>query len=181
MLEFGTNEGNVQPFDAQAYAQMLRASVSAWRSQFPQAACVLIGPGDRGILVRRSQKALSKGKSKAGRSKPAPSGKTQKAVKPRTGKSAPVAKAAVDLLRFTRVHLEIAQLQSQVAAEHGCRFWSMLDAMGGAGGAYRWAAQTPPLMARDLIHFTVPGYQRLAQRFAQDMGWQAERLWPDAR
>jgi lysophospholipase L1-like esterase len=47
----------------------------------------------------------------------------------------------------------------------------MLDAMGGAGGAYRWAKQTPALMARDLIHFTVPGYQRLAQSFAQDMGW----------
>ena len=53
--------------------------------------------------------------------------------------------------------------------------------MGGAGGAYRWQARQPALMARDLIHFTVPGYQRLAQRFAQDMGWQVERLWPDAR
>ena len=173
MLEFGTNEGNVQPFDAQAYAQMLRTSVSAWRSQFPQAACVLIGPGDRGILVRRSHKA--------GRTGQAKSAKTRKAAKAHKGKSTPMVKANTDLLRFTRVHLEIAQLQSQVAAENGCRFWSMLDAMGGAGGAYRWAAQTPPLMARDLIHFTVPGYQRLAQRFAQDMGWQADRLWPDAR
>ena len=97
------------------------------------------------------------------------------------GKPLPTAKAAADLLRFTRVHLEIARIQSQVAAEQGCRFWSMLDAMDGAGGAYRWVGQSPALMARDLIHFTVPGYQRLAQRFAQDMGWQADQMWPDAR
>jgi len=173
MLEFGTNEGNVQPFDAQAYAQTLRASVTAWRAQFPQAACVLIGPGDRGILVRRSQKAKPTGRSAKGKS-----AKVHQGAK---GQVAPAAKAGTDLLRFTRVHLEIDRLQNQVAAEQGCRFWSMLDAMGGAGGAYRWAGQNPPLMARDLIHFTVPGYQRLAQRFAQDMGWQVERLWPDGR
>ena len=77
MLEFGTNEGNVQPFDAQAYAQTLRASVTAWRAQFPQAACVLIGPGDRGILVRRSQKA-----SRASKGKPT---KSHKAVKTSKG------------------------------------------------------------------------------------------------
>lgn len=176
MLEFGTNEGNVQPFDASAYAQTLRASVSAWRAQFPQAACVLIGPGDRGVLVRRSQKASAAGRSAKGKSTHDKLAKGRKAVK---SQPAPVAKGGTDWLRFTRVHLEISRLQSQVAAEQGCRFWSMLDAMDGAGGAYRWVAQSPPLMARDLIHFTVPGYQRLAQRFAQDMGWQAERLWPD--
>jgi lysophospholipase L1-like esterase len=49
----------------------------------------------------------------------------------------------------------------------------MLDAMGGAGSAYRWAQQNPAWMARDLIHFTVPGYQRLAQIMAQDLGWNA--------
>ena len=176
MLEFGTNEGNVQPFDAQAYAHMLRASVTAWRAQFPRAACVLIGPGDRGILVRRSQKASRASKGKSPKAHKAP-----KAAKAHKGKPLPTAKAAADLLRFTRVHLEIARIQSQVAAEQGCRFWSMLDAMDGAGGAYRWVGQSPALMARDLIHFTVPGYQRLAQRFAQDMGWQADQMWPDAR
>lgn len=80
---------------------------------------------------------------------------------------------APDLLRFTRVHAEIGRVQKQVARAQGCHFWSMFDAMG-AGGAYRWARQNPPLMARDLIHFTVPGYQRLAQLMAQDLGWSAD-------
>lgn len=147
VLAFGTNEGNVQPFDAAAYGQTLRAAVAAWRARHPQAACLLIGPGDRGVLVRR---AARKGR------KPTPTG--------------------VDLLRFTRIHAEINRLQHRVAEEHGCRFWSMMQAMGGAGGAYRWQSRQPPWMARDLTHFTVAGYQQLARQWATDMGWQPEVL-----
>lgn len=153
MLAFGTNEGNVQPFDPNAYAQLLKAAVAAWRMQFPTAQCVLIAPGDRGLLVRRSQKA-----------QPAQAGKASA--------------VGADVLRFTRVHEEIGRVQRQVAQAHGCRFWSAMEAMNGGGSAYRWVRQSPPLMARDLIHFTVPGYQRLAQMFAQDMGWSAAVFAP---
>ncbi len=146
VLAFGTNEGNVQPFSAQAYRQMLQASVSQWRAAFPQTACLLIAPGDRGVLLRRSQKGNK--------------------TAPRGAEAAPP-----DVLRFTRVHDEIGRIQKQVAQAHGCHAWSMFEAMGGAGSAYRWARHNPPLMARDLIHFTVPGYQRLAQLMAQDLGW----------
>jgi hypothetical protein len=48
--------------------------------------------------------------------------------------------------------------------------------MGGAGGAYRWARRSPPLMARDLLHFTPVGYRQLAKQFAADMGWERTRL-----
>jgi lysophospholipase L1-like esterase len=146
VLAFGTNEGNVKPFSAQAYRQMLQAAVSQWRTAFPLTACLLIAPGDRGVLLRRSQKL---------------------------GKSSPrhTERTASDLLRFTRVHQEIGRIQKQVAQVHGCHVWSMFEAMGGAGSAYRWARHNPPLMARDLIHFTVPGYQRLAQLMAKDLGW----------
>ncbi|PVE41059.1 GDSL-type esterase/lipase family protein [Limnohabitans planktonicus] len=165
VLEFGTNEGNVQPFDASAYAQMLQTSVAAWRSQFPRAACVLVAPGDRGVLVRRSQKRVPAASAHSAH------GKAQASTPAKGAKASATLAGGADLLRFTRVHAQIGRIQQQVASAHGCRYWSMLDAMGGAGGAYRWAKQTPALMARDLIHFTVPGYQRLAQSFAQDMGW----------
>lgn len=148
VLAFGTNEGNVQPFDAASYTQSLMSSVAVWRQVFPQSACLLVAPGDRGILVRRSQKMPSRAAS------------ANRAGMP-------------DLLKFTRVHAEIGRIQKQVAQAHGCHFWSMYKAMGGAGGAYRWAQQNPAWMAKDLIHFTVPGYQRLAQSMAQDLGWNA--------
>lgn len=150
MLEFGTNEGNVKPFDAAAYRRMLVESVQNMRERFPGAACMLIAPGDRGVLVPRS--ANRKGKAR-GKRKAAPK---------------------IDLRQYSRIHAEIGRIQAEVAAHAGCGAWSMMDAMGGPGSAYRWAQQSPALMARDLIHFTAAGYQRLARKFAQDMGWSTQ-------
>lgn len=146
-LEFGTNEGNVKPFDAAVYRRLLLESVANFRGIFPTTACVLISPGDRGVLVRRSANLRKKGGGK----------------KKSTSR--------VDLFEYARIHAAIGRLQAEVAAQAGCQVWSMQHAMGGPGSAYRWARQSPALMAPDLIHFTVAGYQRLAQQFAKDMGW----------
>ena len=191
MMAFGTNEGNVKPFDAMAYELSLRASLKQMRTVFPDAACVLIAPGDRGVLVRRSEKlhqapAVNPRKNGArapahGRAKKPSAGKTparQVSVKPSQDNVGGMAK---NLLQYTAVHQEIGQIQNAVGQENGCKVWSMLNAMGGQGGAYRWVRQNPPLMARDLIHFTVPGYQQLAQQFANDMGWEARLLLPDLK
>lgn len=158
VLAFGTNEGNEKPFDAAAYGQTLRQSVAQLRQAFPQSACLLIGPGDRGVLVPRAARASAK--KSAARNKPA------KAQRP-----------AVDLLKYANVHAQINRIQHAVARELGCQSWSMMQAMGGKASAYRWVRQRPPLMANDLIHFTVPGYQRLADLFADQMGWSAQTLW----
>lgn len=150
ILEFGTNEGNVKPFDLAAYRKTLVESVANMKALFPSAACVLVAPGDRGVLVPRSAN-IRKTKSK-----------------PKTDKK----KAAqIDLLQYARIHAEIGRVQAEVAQSAGCSAWSMQDAMGGQGKAYDWARQSPALMAKDLIHFTVGGYQRLAQEFFKDMGW----------
>jgi hypothetical protein len=154
LLEFGTNEGAAKPFDIQAYRRMLEESVRNMRSVFPNAACVLIAPGDRGILVPQSANRGKGAKAKGKKARSAP---------------------RIDLFVYSRIHAAIGQAQREVAAAAGCGAWSMMDAMGGPGQAYAWARQTPPLMARDLIHFTVPGYQRFAQKFARDMGWSPPR------
>ena len=203
MLAFGTNEGNVKPFDATAYQATLREAVLSLRTVFPQAACVLIAPGDRGVLVRRSEKGKSvpasaravadtpsgkKAGKKAG--KGGASSATRAPGKHKTPHKTTAhgpdttpppetrASPARNLLQYTLIHEEIGQIQDAVAQQYGCSVWSMLQAMGGQGGAYRWARQSPPLMARDLIHFTVLGYQQLAQQFAQDMGWNSAQLLP---
>ena len=197
MMEFGTNEGNTKPFDASAYQATLRESVQRMRTVFPNAACVLIAPGDRGVLVRRSEKwkrvpvtaqavAEKKSRKKASPKTVPKSGQSKSKAQGKTLTTAPVAERAAapvaspgparNLLQYTRIHEEIGQIQNAVAQQQGCTVWSMLQAMGGQGGAYRWARQSPPLMARDLIHFTVPGYQQLAREFADDMGWNAAQL-----
>ena len=90
--------------------------------------------------------------------------KNSKAVKPKS------ATPAANLLKFSRIHAQIGQIQTELAAQHGCLAWSMQEAMGGAGSAYSWARKSPALMAPDLIHFTPAGYRELANRFMTDLG-----------
>jgi hypothetical protein len=80
-------------------------------------------------------------------------------------------RAASQLLQFSVIHDHIFRIQKEVGARHRCEAWSMQAAMGGQGGAYRWLLASPPLMARDLTHFTSRGYQRLAQDLADSLGW----------
>lgn len=166
VLEFGTNEGNVHPFDLAAYRKTLAEAVLNMKTVFPAAACILIAPGDRGVLVRRSANIRNR------------NGTPARLQKTRLTQVASAGRAwgtrlgpKIDLLEYARIHAEIGRAQAEVAARAGCSAWSMQDAMGGPGHSYDWARQSPPLMAADLIHFTVAGYQRLAQQFARDMGW----------
>jgi hypothetical protein len=151
MLEFGTNEGNSRPFDAAGYAQMLDAALQNMRAVFPAARCVLIAPGDRGVLLPKSRK-------KTGR---------------RSASGERDSNLSGSLLRFSHIHEKIFQMQQRIGNRYGCSAWSMQSAMGGAGAAYRWMLGNPPLMARDLTHFTPPGYQRLAQELAEALGWKS--------
>ncbi len=145
LLAYGTNEGNDPNYNAGAYREMLARAVANARQLFPQARCVLVGPGDRGIRVPKS------------RAKP------RKPRKP--------AAARLDLLKYARIHEEINRIQQSVASQLGCSAWNVQARMGGRGSAYRWARTSPPLMAGDLLHFTAAGYRELAQRFAADVGW----------
>lgn len=173
MLEYGTNEGNASPFDTVAYTKTLDQSLKNFRQIFPQAECLLIGPGDRGVLVPRSRKV--KKTSRQG---------TTHARKDRHGQvvSTRAAReiATVDLLRFSTIHEKIFAIQKEVGARYGCKAWSMQTAMGGQGSAYAWLLANPSLMSKDLTHFTIKGYQRLAQELASSLGWKTEPGSPAA-
>jgi len=164
-LAFGTNEGNQTNFDAIAYEDGLEQALKNLKNVFPQAQCLLIGPGDRGVLVRRSslKKIKQKTQSKANKTKPA---KRPAAPPNRSPDSV--------LLRYSRVHQSINDIQTRVGERWGCSNWSMLHAMGGQASSYLWAAQKPALMAQDLIHFTPAGYKQMANLFAKDFGWSEE-------
>ncbi len=68
----------------------------------------------------------------------------------------------------------VAEVQREVAAEHGCAFWDWQAAMGGEasmlGAYYAW----PQLGAGDLIHHTKAGYEWLADRFVAALDATAE-------
>lgn len=176
-LAFGTNEGNQKNFDASAYEDGLVQAVKNLKTVFPQAQCLLIGPGDRGVLVRKSslRQAKKKNKIKANaKAKAKAKAKTKKSKA--TARPSPAAKRPPDsaLLQYARVHQKINDIQMRIGEQWGCSTWSMQQAMGGQASSYSWATKNPALMARDLIHFTPAGYRSLAQVFAQDFGWSEE-------
>lgn len=164
-LAFGTNEGNQKNFDANAYEDGLVQAVKNLKTVFPQAQCLLIGPGDRGVLVRKSSLKKSKNKSNA------KAKKSKAALRPALPPKRPPDSV---LLQYARVHQSINDIQARVGAQWGCSTWSMQNATGGQASSYIWATQTPALMAHDLIHFTPAGYKHLAQMFAKDFGWSEE-------
>ena len=166
MLEYGTNEGNAAPFDAAGYTKTLDQSLKNLRQVFPQSECLLIAPGDRGILVPRSRKVKKPSKNKNIQAQRDKSGHK---VKPRD--HVIYEYSAVDLLRFSANHEKISTIQKEVGARFACKVWSMQTAMGGQGSAYAWLLANPSLMSKDLTHFTIKGYQRLAQELATSLGW----------
>ncbi len=136
ILEYGTNEGNVAAFDRDKYVAALTRTLTNLRSVFPQASCVLVGPPDRGVLMKKSA--------------------------PHT---------PLDILQYARIHQEIASVQADVGGRFGCSAWNWQDLMGGPGGSYGWAYNSPTLMGRDLTHLTPAGYRRTASALAKSLGW----------
>ena len=155
ILEYGTNEGADRKFDPDSYRASLTASIRGMKEAFPNAQCMLIGPTDRGLLVKKHAHANTKKK-----------GAGKNALKDRQR----VLASRAELLRFAHVHARIAEIQNSLAQTYGCAFWDWQLAMGGPGGAYKWFYKTPPLMAKDLIHLTRKGYQESARQFLEDSG-----------
>ncbi len=60
---------------------------------------------------------------------------------------------------------DFAQVQREVAPEHGCAFWDWQQASGGPGSQIAWHHLEPALAAPDGIHFTKAGYELSAERF----------------
>jgi lysophospholipase L1-like esterase len=72
------------------------------------------------------------------------------------------------LLHYSRIHSAINTIQASIAKEYSCQFWNWQDTIGGPGGAYQWLQQTPALIAKDLTHLSISGYQLSARKFAAD-------------
>ncbi|WP_216636023.1 GDSL-type esterase/lipase family protein [Pajaroellobacter abortibovis] len=60
----------------------------------------------------------------------------------------------------------IMAFQRRVAASRGCAFYSLFNAMGGAGAIRSWATELPPRAQQDGVHLTREGYALLGRRLA---------------
>ena len=146
VLAYGTNDVTGKSWNPERYRQDYRQTLITMRATLPQAACVLITPGDR---VTRFY--------------------VKKIVKVSAGKRKTVNKTQVtthyDLQTFPQRHAQAAAIQRELGDEYQCMVWDMSVVMREMGGAYALLKRSPPWMANDLIHLTPAGYREMARRF----------------
>jgi lysophospholipase L1-like esterase len=75
-----------------------------------------------------------------------------------------------EVLYYSNTHETINQIQREVGLELSCATWDWQNAMGGRGAAYNWFYQSPKLMAGDLTHLSILGYQMSARMFENWLG-----------
>jgi lysophospholipase L1-like esterase len=59
----------------------------------------------------------------------------------------------------------VREIQEEIAKRHKLVYWNWASVMPEECGAHRWAAASPPLMAKDHVHFTIEGYKKSAGEF----------------
>lgn len=69
--------------------------------------------------------------------------------------------------RAAPAHELVEKVQKQVAADHGCAFFSLRRAMGGAGSMQKWV--NDGFGNADHVHFTREGYEKLADLVINDL------------
>lgn len=149
ILAYGTNDVTGKTWNPERYRQDYRQTLIAMRAAFPQAACILIPPGDR--VTRFTVKKI---------------------VKVKVNKRKTVNKTQVtthyDLQTYPERHAKAAAIQRELGDEYQCVVWDISLVMREMGGAYALMKRSPPWMANDLIHLTPAGYREMARRF---IGW----------
>lgn len=74
--------------------------------------------------------------------------------------------SAADGTTMPRV-TEFDHAARDAAKKLGCGYFSAYDAMGGADSFSRWMKETPPLAAKDRVHLSAAGYERVGKLLAE--------------
>lgn len=143
MLAYGTNDVTGPQWDPAGYRAKFEQTLKVVRQIHPEAACVLITPGDR-VTSQVIRKTIRKG-----------------------NRNQVVRQVVYDLRTFPERHAQAAQIQAELGAAQGCLTWDMSLAMRQRGGAWAMMKASPPLMAPDLIHLTPAGYREMGREFVE--------------
>jgi lysophospholipase L1-like esterase len=147
VLSFGTNEASNEGLDIAKYTEGYERIVNKIKTTLPEAQIVVIGPPDF------SEQPGGGGK------KDKASGRVREANA--DGKS-----VASDCAWHTPARLgQVREAQREVAQRLGLVYWNWASIMPSECGAHRWFTASPPLMAKDHVHFTIEGYRKSAGEF----------------
>jgi lysophospholipase L1-like esterase len=147
VLAFGTNEGFSEALDFERYRQSYERALGKIRRALPNAIVVVMSPPDAARGPKKENGNAEKNEKKSAPAKAAkedgPCGEW---------------KTPANLNR-------VRDLQEQIAKRHKLVYWSWASIMPAECGADRWANQSPPLVAKDRVHFTMEGYRHTAAQF----------------
>jgi lysophospholipase L1-like esterase len=150
VLSFGTNEADKANLDIPAYTERYRKALAKVRAALPAATLVMIGPPD-------GEELPSTCKDKAAR----------EAATCRPGAETTAAATRANACEWRRLPklTEVREAQRKIAERDGIVFWNWASIMPKECGAERWLRETPVLMAKDHVHFTIAGYKKSAAAF----------------
>ena len=148
VLSFGTNEASKANLDIAGYTQRYRRVIARIRAALPAATIVLIGPPEAEDLP-----AHCKDKAR------------ENATCRRPGET--TASASADACQWKTLPklAEVREAQRKIAERDGLVYWNWASIMPKDCGADRWLSQSPALMAKDHVHFTIAGYKKSAASF----------------
>jgi lysophospholipase L1-like esterase len=150
VLSFGTNEASKENLDIAGYTQKYERVLSKIRAALPQASIVLIGPPEAEELPPECK------------DKKRDSAECKHALE--TTASGTSGEAGCPWKTLPRLG-DVREAQRKIAQRMGLVYWNWASIMPKECGADRWLAQSPPLMAKDHVHFTIAGYKKSAASF----------------
>jgi lysophospholipase L1-like esterase len=149
VLSFGSNEGEKANLDIAAYTEHYRKVITKIRAALPGVTFVMIGPPEAEQLPSHC-----KDKARETATCRVPSETTASASRADACEWKPLAKLA-----------DVREAQRKLAQREGAVFWNWASIMPKECGADRWLNQSPVLMAKDHLHFTITGYKKSAAAF----------------
>jgi lysophospholipase L1-like esterase len=164
VLSFGSNEGFNDNLDLGRYAASYERAVQKIRTTLPAASIVVIAPPDGNELPGDCRDKPRSQCRRGAASRPAPPAAAASAD------GAPEAGEPVECAWRTPPKLDrVRDIQRDIAQRDGLVYWDWASIMPRECGADRWASQSPPLMAKDHLHFTGSGYKLSADQFAKTL------------
>jgi lysophospholipase L1-like esterase len=151
VLSFGTNEASKENLDIGLYTQKYERVIAKIRAALPAAAIVLIGPPEGEELP-----AHCKDKAR------------EEAVCRRPDANASAAADACVWKVLPKLDA-VREAERKIAERDSLVYWNWASIMPKECGADRWRADSPPLMAKDHIHFTIAGYKKSAAAFLETL------------
>jgi lysophospholipase L1-like esterase len=150
VLSFGSNEASKANLDIAAYTERYRKVVLKIRAALPGATIVLIGPPEAEELPSHC------------------SSKARESATCRRETTASANGGACEWKTLPKL-ADVREAQRKLAEREGLVYWNWASIMPKECGADRWLNQSPVLMAKDHLHFTIAGYKKSAAAFLETL------------